>query len=271
MLSSGSALQTCCAGLLSLLLWCAAPPASAMADEGASNDDKAQPAQPTDDETKAKADDNNGDGNADANDADKATDKDKPRKPLEQVTLEATFTDAAGPFAQWKALNRYPMVVTFFYTRDRDRGRSRWALDELAGFQEQLLGAELAEGVYLVALTVDPRYDQAHRLKKAGESHGLVWPAARLLQPKYDDLPLVADAFALAYEQVDVETISFEPTFVVLAPGGKVLYEARGRAAWKPAEALKALRDWSARRAESGEAEADRKPSASQDEAEKGD
>ena len=136
-----------------------------------------------------------------------------------------TFASAEGPFYDWQQLTRRPMLVGFFYTRDRDRsskGRIATLFAETLG---DLPDAGLAESVNLVLFTIEPHFDTPAAMARWANQYSLPWPSVAILEPPSDHLEALTAEFGQSMRRVDIETVSFEPTVFAV--------DARGRLAWK--------------------------------------
>lgn len=83
------------------------------------------------------------------------------------------FEDQNGDGRRFGDLSGQPLALVFFYTSCHNANKCPVTISQLAFLQRALVEAGLAPRVRLAAVTYDPAFDTAQRLRKYGENRGL--------------------------------------------------------------------------------------------------
>lgn len=138
--------------------------------------------------------------------------------------LRVVLEDHAGQRSSLGArLAGRPALLTFFYTRCENPQKCSLTISKLAAFQARLAREGLAGRIRLAAISYDPGFDSAVRLRRYGEQRGLrLGPDALLLRPCFG-LQQLQRAFQLG--------VSFLGAAVARHRIELFLLDARGRVA----------------------------------------
>lgn len=106
-----------------------------------------------------------------------------PVEKREPLGLDFTLTDQDGKPFELKSIKGKPTVVTFIFTRCPNPNMCPLQGVKMAALQKDLEKAGLSDKVNLLLITFDPDYDTPTRLKTWGETNGVKYTNAKMLQP----------------------------------------------------------------------------------------
>ena len=106
-----------------------------------------------------------------------------PVEKREALGLDFTLTDQDGKPFELKSIKGKPTVVTFIFTRCPNPNMCPLQGVKMAALQKELEKAGLSDKVNLLLITFDPGYDTPERLKAWGQTNGVKYTNAKMLQP----------------------------------------------------------------------------------------
>ena len=120
-----------------------------------------------------------------------------PSGPVRDIS-RLRFQDHAGTeltFAD--AFHGRPSIVVFFYTRCDNPTKCPLTMYRFGSLQRMLQQSDLAESIGLAAITYDPEYDRAERLRLYAESWGAKPSARHRILRTVDDFEPLSNYFSL--------------------------------------------------------------------------
>ena len=120
-----------------------------------------------------------------------------PSGPVRDIS-RLRFQDHAGTeltFAD--AFHGRPSIVVFFYTRCDNPTKCPLTMYRFGSLQRMLQQSDLAESIGLAAITYDPEYDRAERLRQYAESWGAKPSARHRILRTVDDFEPLSNYFSL--------------------------------------------------------------------------
>lgn len=110
------------------------------------------------------------------------------REPVAE--LDIAYTNQNGERGVLRELVDRPVLITFFYTRCQNNYKCSAALTRLTALQARLERLGLGDKIRLLAITYEPAFDDAARLKRFGVNRGLQFTgnaqALRLDEAKHE-------------------------------------------------------------------------------------
>ncbi len=153
--------------------------------------------------------------------------------PVDEQTLQATeLQDQDGRRLRFEEFfHGRPSVVAFFYTRCENSLKCPVTMAKLAGLQRMLEDAGLADQVRTAALTYDPVYDIAPRLRDYGESLAMRMNENHCLLRTTGDFGILRDYFQLGVNYSGSIVNRHRTEAFLLDPQGKIV-DAMTRLRW---------------------------------------
>lgn len=133
--------------------------------------------------------------------------------------LQAGFTDQNGRALQWRDLRGQPQLVSMLYTNCHLM--CPLIVENAKGVQKQLTPAQ-REKLGIVMISLDPARDTPETMADMAQRHrvGEGW---RLLQPKANDVPALANVLDVRYRFRDDGSINHTSALVLLDANGQIL------------------------------------------------
>jgi protein SCO1/2 len=156
---------------------------------------------------------------------------------VDDIVLE----DQAGrqrSFDDWFADR--PTLIAFFYTRCPNPNKCSATVAKLADLQRRLAAAELGGQLRLAAITYDPGFDNAERMRRYGESHGLQFDENAMMLRSLAGIEPLRRAFDLRVGYVGSIVNRHAIELFLTAPGGNPI-RAWTRTQWSVDDVLDAV------------------------------
>ena len=141
-------------------------------------------------------------------------------------------------FAEWFA--ERPAVVAFFYTRCPNPNKCSATITRFADLQGAVTAAGLAGHVRLSAITYDPGFDDAERMRQYGQARGLRFSDDVSMLRAVDGIEPLRRHFELRVGYVGSVVSRHAIELYLTAPGGKPVH-TWARTQWDAADVLAAV------------------------------